>query len=288
MANTRKTSARMTIYGASILPYCHDPEHGNMYFLLGLERPDQRYRDAHTWCDFSGRTQHNHQGVIECPEETAARELWEETAACIRFQTNDPLPVPSPAGLAQQLRAGKYSLKLTFYDAQDRPRYVTFLIEIPFDPDIPNRFYQVRRVLSMGLNGQRKNRGEMATNLKSLFGTTSHPALSPATGLCNSSFTEKCGLKLVSLPVLIQACEHDKGVLVDKMDNCQVLRTNFLSRARIILHQVTMGKMQRIPRGMSVKPPLWFANELSECEPPPQERKRLVLAPRTKRTKQPP
>lgn len=268
----------MTIHGASILPYCYDPEYGNMYFLLGLERHDARYKDSHTWCDFSGKTQLNNQGVMESPEETAARELWEETAACVRFQTNDTLPIRSPASLAHQLRAGKYSMKITFTDRKDRPRYVTYLVEIPFDPDIPNRFYQVVNAVSMGLDGQRKNRGEIAHQLRGIFGKSSHPAVSPATGTTDKSFTEKSGLKLVSLPVLTQACEHDDGVLVDKMDNRQWLRTKFISRARIILNQVTRGKMQRIPKGMVMKQPTWYANDLSKCE---TQRTPLVLAPRT-------
>ena len=72
------------IAGSSLLPVCRDTRYGNWYFLLGKERRHPHWQDADSWSDFSGSTKMLKDGSYELPEETAAREAWEETASVCR------------------------------------------------------------------------------------------------------------------------------------------------------------------------------------------------------------
>jgi hypothetical protein len=230
------------VVGSSILMYARDPVHHNLYFLLGRERLDDRYSDSNTWSDFSGRTQVNAEGNMETPSETAAREAWEETAAVVRFQRHESLPIEGPDALRRLLDDGSYALRLTFISGH-QSQYVTYVVETPFEPEVTDRFYKALRVLRLGLSKGRVCRALIRTGLQDLFGTERHPAIHRISKACDPVFTEKTSLRYFGLPMLQRACEREDGMVINRIDGCQFIRPSFLTRLRVILHHILQGRM---------------------------------------------
>lgn len=252
------------VIGASILPFARDSTHGNIYFLLGRERHDGRYPDSNTWGDFSGKTSINSIGNLERPEETASREAWEETAAVVKFQRSDQLPLESCSHIERQLENGLYAMKMTFYSKQNRPQYITYVVEIPFDAAAPDRFHKASQVLRMGVARgpeTRINRAVMRNSLQGLLHSETHPALARTTFTCNPVFLEKSALKWIGMPMLEKAASRADGMLINRIDSLQFLRPSFLNRLRALLTEMTRGRsdFSNIPNyHMEPKGPKWF------------------------------
>lgn len=146
--------------GASVLAFCIDPTHDRIYFLLGRERKVLAWgAGSARWSDFGGgraRTDAD-------PADTAAREFWQETAGCVRFFDGDGTGLRlSYADIAAALRRGEYVVRLETAvpsssgssGGSDGERiYITYVVQVPWDPRAVMRFQHCRALLS-GLHKQ--------------------------------------------------------------------------------------------------------------------------------------
>lgn len=131
--------------GAALLLFCRCPRTGIVFFLLGRERAMPVWHGSNLWSHFGG-TRHK----SETPEECAAREFVEETMGCVRFfGATDPLPLDPRADverIARALAQGHYAYKYV-HTQHGAPRYVVFVVHVPWDPDCVLRFRRIRSVL---------------------------------------------------------------------------------------------------------------------------------------------
>ena len=134
--------------GAGVLPYMHrklstggDTE---VLLLLGQEEFRCDWNQGGCWSGFEGRA---HDG--EDMYKTAAREFVEETMASVPINNSTDIET-----VAQSLRDGHYTLSLCVTQTPRKPHYgttryhVTFLVEIPWNEDIPSIFDRVRRPMA--------------------------------------------------------------------------------------------------------------------------------------------
>lgn len=134
------------IVGASLLCFTIDPVWFRVYFLLGKERhiPGWR-RGSGKWSEFGGSVSRD----APTAEETAAKEFLEETLAVVKFFERDTLPRPDYGDIAQSLKRGEYIFKINVvFGTVEEPRHhVTFIKQIPWDPDAPTRFKACRDLI---------------------------------------------------------------------------------------------------------------------------------------------
>lgn len=157
--------APLTCVGASILAFCIDPQHDRAYFWLGKERKVLAWgAGSHRWSDFGGGRA---RGDAD-PAATAAREFTQETAGCMRFFETDGTNVRTRyEDIAAALRAGEHVMKLetavgrgpscpesctvreaTTNEAEGTRVYVTYVVQVPWDPRTIMRFQHCRALLS--------------------------------------------------------------------------------------------------------------------------------------------
>lgn len=146
----KRTSARepwpssTVCVGASILPFAVDPQHDRVYFWLCKNRRVLTWgAGSRRWSDFGGVKSKNDIDAAA----TAAREFWEETAGCVRyFETDTAQTRKGYADIAASLRNNDYVLR--FETALDLGLYVTFVVQVPWDPRAARRFEHCRLLLS--------------------------------------------------------------------------------------------------------------------------------------------
>lgn len=156
--------ARATVcIGASILPFATDPQHDRVYFWLGKERKVLAWgAGSNRWSDFGGGRA---RGDVD-PAATAAREFVQETAGCMRYFDADGSGLRTRCDdIAASLRAGEYLIKLetALGDAAATEAtgagegpirlFVTYVVQVPWDPRAIMRFAHCRALLS-GLHKQ--------------------------------------------------------------------------------------------------------------------------------------
>ena len=215
------------VIGVSIIPFMRDPKFNSLLFVLGRERPDLNFPDSGTWGDFSGRVQPS-----ETPIQAACREVWEETMGMMKFSHSDPIPVPGWSALEQRLKEGGFALRLIFKNRRGRPQYITYVIEVPFDPYLPRRFDSVRKSM-------------MRTSRRQAFEI--HPLFRHIHGK-HDCFLEKSELRLFGYPLLRNALERADGLLVNRFDARQFLRPTSLSRFRVLVFELTQGRVDLTER----------------------------------------
>lgn len=123
--------------GASVLIFARAPD-GYVYFLLGQERAYQGYKDSSKWSDFGGGAE-----TAESEYVCAAREFLEETNRLV-----NPYPLifkhslPNVTDIVAELQRGNYVARIDFnFPSCRQPRtYTTFLLRIPWDPGIVDKF----------------------------------------------------------------------------------------------------------------------------------------------------
>jgi hypothetical protein len=126
------------LVGASVLPVMLNPLHGTLYFLLAKERYHSSWPEgSNLWTDLGGRQERR-----EVAEEVAGREFLEETLGEVQFFENDVLPRTSCQDIIQALKKGHYVLQ--FSHLQNSTRFVTFVVQVPWDPSVPKRFAKSR------------------------------------------------------------------------------------------------------------------------------------------------
>lgn len=97
--------------GAALVCYMVDPVWKKLYFLVGREKHTPGWPEgSDRWSNFGGRAV----GQREDPEITAAREFFEETMGMVRFFFDEsPLPLSSHHDIANALKSGQYTMRLT-------------------------------------------------------------------------------------------------------------------------------------------------------------------------------
>lgn len=137
-----------TVIGASVLAFCSDPTHGRIYFWLGRERKVLAWSAGSSrWSDFGGGRARGDADAAA----TAAREFVQETAGCVRYFASDaPTLRTTWEDIAASLRRGEYVLKLetALSDAAPLRLFVTFVVQVPWDPRAIMRFAHCRALLS--------------------------------------------------------------------------------------------------------------------------------------------
>lgn len=169
---------RGRVVGASLLCFSVDPRWGRLYFLLGKERKNTRWPSgSERWSDFGGRTANRG----EEPEETAAREFFEESMAMVRYFDDDPVPRPGYTDIADSLRRGEFMFQFMLgFGNELKPRsYITFVKQIPWDPQAIQRFSQCREML---MNASSHYGGDRWKNMLS-----SHPGIREITTTTHTS-----------------------------------------------------------------------------------------------------
>jgi len=191
---------RAKVIGASIVPFAVEPMFGHHYFLLGKERGIRGWHDSGKWSDFGG-------GFMKADvdaEGCAAREFHEETLGVVAC--DDAPEVHSISALARRLRNKEYAFRL---DVWIRPGvvYVTFVIEIPFQPESRDSFRQRRHQYN-------------------IMRTT------------KDCYLEKTQIQWWSRPQLIQGMRTYSGVIARGVHGrTEKLQGLFKCRGRHILHQ---------------------------------------------------
>lgn len=122
------------LLGASVLPVMLDPVQGTLYFLLAKERYHPSWLEGScVWTDFGGRA-----GTTESAEQVVGREFLEETLGQVRFFEQDVLPRTCWQDIAQALQHQHYVLQFTH--VYNGARFVTFVVQVPWDPTVSQRF----------------------------------------------------------------------------------------------------------------------------------------------------
>ena len=118
-----------------------EPTQGVLYFLLAKERYHPTWpKGSHLWTDFGGGRQNRDLS----PEHIAAREFLEETLGQVSYFEEDVLPRTTYTDIAVSLQTKRYLFQFT-YEHRDH-RFVSFVVQIPWDPEIPERFFKALNV----------------------------------------------------------------------------------------------------------------------------------------------
>lgn len=219
------------VVGACILPFCTEPQHGRIYFLLGKERQTSKWmRASELWSAFGGRPLSR----AESAEETAAREFVEESSCMVKFFAHDTLPRTAHADIADALKRREYKFSIRFATTSAHGGtkvYVVFVCQIPWDPECLNRFAAHRRAVlkrcAATEGGGREEEEEQ------------HPALSrsgadPAHFSLNKDYMEMQQLGLWSIPQLLRAV-NTCGILSTRGGRAERCRASFTQHAAAVL-----------------------------------------------------
>lgn len=128
--------------GASIVTFAVCPRTHGIFFLLGKEKFCKTWpSDSEKWSDFGGRRKTTDDDACEI----AAREFWEETIGCVRYFNHDEtVPRRGYKDITESLRKKEYVCKFSFAIGKDC-EYVTYLKQIPLQPEVPDIFKYTRR-----------------------------------------------------------------------------------------------------------------------------------------------
>lgn len=222
---------RGRIVGASLLCYCVDPTWSRIYFLLGKERRNPRWKTgSERWSDFGGRVS----SKANSAEDTAAKEFVEETLAMVKYFEHDTLPRTQWQDIAQSLRDKHYTFQLLFgVTAEDTVvrNYVTFVKQIPWDPDATQRFEKCREVLvNPILFAESPLWKTLLRDNPGVCGGTSPPQ-------AKRDYLEKKMLGLWSIPQLQNAIDTN-GVLSRKDGKIERCRQTFTGTVELVLSEL--------------------------------------------------
>jgi hypothetical protein len=232
------------VIGASLLCYAVDPTWSLVYFLLGKERKILRWRaGSERWSDFGGST------GGKCAEDTAAKEFLEETLAVVKFFEHDTVPRSQYEDIAAALKAGDYTFKLVFsFPATEQcsaRSYVTFVKQIPWDPQAIVRFEECR---------------DMLMNPTAHFGTprwveliNNNPGIKQVRNAADNvvsvqvkrDFLEKRFLRLWSIPQLRHAIEHN-GILARRDGKTERCRAGFCNTLELVLGELAFFEAETL------------------------------------------
>jgi len=156
-----------------------------------------------------------------CAEETAAREFFEETLAVVKYFEDDTLPRQGWRDIADNLKGGKYTMKLTQGNAARK--FVIFVKQIPWDPAVVSRFSTYRSSLT-------------CPQFTISAGDT-HPGLRPGSRVMRKEFLEKKTLGLWSVPQLRKAVDRG-GTMTYRNGYVEHCRPSFVESLGIVLSEL--------------------------------------------------
>ena len=187
------------LVGASVLPLMVDPLHGTLYFLLAKERYHPSWPDgSNLWTDFGGR-----QEPGEAAEDVAAREFVEESMGQIRFFDTDQGTRTAWGDVVHALKEGHYVLQFTH--VHQGTRFVTFVVQVPWDPGAPARFTSARSAYLAQAGGISQEDCRLEKSHLGLFSVFQVTAASKNRGYllsserCSSLLTEALSIVLPEL-----------------------------------------------------------------------------------------
>lgn len=205
--------------GASLMCFSVDPTYSCVYFLLGKERHNVRWPNgSDRWSDFGGRVASSD----TCAEDTAAREFFEETLAVVKYFPTDELPRQGWRDIAADLREGKFALRMI--QGNGVRKFVIFVKQIPWDPDVVLRFSKYRSALTCPRN--------IAPSI-----CIGHPSRINATGCVRKEFLEKKILGFWSIPQLRRAVDHG-GTMMHRNGYVEHCRMSFVENLEIVLGEL--------------------------------------------------
>ena len=252
------------LVGASVIAITRDPFHNNVYVYLGRERRYPQWQESETWSDFGGGVRYDPStNIPETAEATASREAWEETAGAMNFHLGDRENKQnstknfntSHAYLQGMLEAHRYVLKLTI-SQPDGAEYVCFVIETPWEPDLPMRFAKLTRAL----------RAKRDYNLDSPDIPEKHPAI--ISNRVNPCFIEKTSIALFSVPILERAL-LDKNAISRRHNRVEYLRGTFAVRLRLVLTHLGSLSFKEV-RGPRLNGITWAIGETPDDKDRPR------------------
>jgi hypothetical protein len=142
LPSPKKQQMTEHLLGASVLPVMLDPTQGTLYFLLAKERYHPSWlQGSCLWTDFGGRAQKG-----ESAEQVVGREFVEETLGQVCFLEQGALLFPSlteAEPIEQALKQHKYILQFTH--VYNGSKFVTFVVQVPWDPQVSQRFTEARQ-----------------------------------------------------------------------------------------------------------------------------------------------
>lgn len=210
--------------GASLLCFSIDPHLCSVYFLLGKERYNAQWPyGSDRWSDFGGKVTSSDRG----PEETAAREFFEETMALVRYFPDDTLPRKGWQDIADDLKAGDYVFKLTQGDC--KKRFVVYVKQVPWDPDAVGRFASWRYALTKGCGGTYRVPWDAIVN---------HPGVKMPSKTVRKQFLEKRTIGFWSVPQLQYALEHGGIMTRQNGKHVEHCRSSFLCSLELIMGEL--------------------------------------------------
>ena len=251
------------LVGASVIAITRDPVYKNVYVYLGRERRYPQWQESETWSDFGGGVRYDPStNIPETAEATASREAWEETAGTMNFRMADHDKKHSSqtfdesnAYLQGLLESHRYVLKLVI-SQPDGAEYVCFVIETPWEPELPMRFAKLTRAL----------RAKRDYDLDSSDIPEDHPAI--INNRVNPCFIEKTSIALFSVPILERAL-LDQNAISRRHNRVEYLRGTFAVRLRLVLtHLGSLSfKEKRGPRLSGIT---WAIGETPEDKDHPR------------------
>lgn len=129
-----------TLAGASVLPFCVDPQWGRIYFILGKERKYVGWtRGSDRWGDFGGRADKDESTA----EQVAAREFVEESLGAIQYFDDEEGQIMTDYTPVQQsLMREEYVFRIISDTGNENNKrhFVTFVKQVPWKPSSIERF----------------------------------------------------------------------------------------------------------------------------------------------------
>ena len=223
------------LVGASVLPFTRAPG-GELYWILGRERRVGRWSDSNTWCDFGGRKEIREDGSDETLCVTAARECHEEMMGLLRYSDGETaIPHDDSTSFCNWLMEGNFHTLMLFSQA-DGATYGTFVIEVPWQPEITELFERVHERL------QSLYYASLGSDF-TMPDTETHPATRG--GRVALPYLEKTSCRMFSTPEICRA--FDMGILVRRYNGRdEGLRNGFRARIFVALKQLGV-----VPAGWS-------------------------------------
>lgn len=233
------------VIGASLLCYAVDPTWSLVYFLLGKERKILRWRaGSERWSDFGGST-----GGNRCAEDTAAKEFLEETLAVVKYFEHDTIPRSQYEDIAASLKAGDYTFKLVFTFAATEQcssrSYVTFVKQIPWDPQAIVRFEECRDMLMNPTVHFGSPRWIELINTNPGIKQVRNAVDNVVSVQVKRDFLEKRFLRLWSIPQLRHAIDHN-GILARRDGKTERCRAGFCNTLELVLSELAFFEAETL------------------------------------------
>lgn len=221
---------KMKFLTAGIVCYSVEPKTQNIYVLLGQETCFYNLSlDRGVWCDFGGKIDPG-EDILDA----AAREFSEESLCTIKlFGSKQHIMSSDYIKEVRQMLANEdYFLKVSVIlppeDIRERVK-VYFLKEIPWQPNLPQRFNKTRDLFLNVLDN---------SNHTIPYYARHHPGLdfvSKGKVLANKHFIEKFAVQWWSLERLREVLHYKR-----QFKNIR-FRTSFIPVLKIIIKQLTQS-----------------------------------------------